>query len=103
MATTLVQKNGNIAIEGNIRFYNVMSIRKLAEAAIDATQGESCFDLAKADDSDSSALAMLLGLTRYAKQSNKSVRIVNIPGALKNVSLLCGITSLLPLDDSADG
>lgn len=59
------------------------------------------FDLKAVEAVDSSALAVIFGWLRAAKQQGKQLAILNAPQDLLSLAALYGVTELLPLDTQA--
>ena len=60
-------------------------------------QKELILDFTKVETADSSAVSLLLGWTRAAKQSNCVVSVVNLPSSMLSLAGLYGVSDLLPV------
>ena len=61
------------------------------------TQAELVFNLDSVGYVDSSALALLVGWCRYAKQLDKPIRFTHVPEALMDMAKAFNLNELLPL------
>jgi len=82
----------------------VSGAMKLSDAARLLTEGnaalknaETVFDLAAVDAVDSSAIAVIFGWLRNAREEGKSVRIAHPPKELLSLAEVYGVSELLPL------
>lgn len=71
--------------------------RLLAEGNAALKNAETVFDLANVDSVDSSAIAVIFGWLRAAREQGKSVRIVHPPQDLLSLADVYGVSELLPL------
>ena len=55
------------------------------------------FDLAKVEDVDSSALAVIFGWLREAQRLGKTVRVEHLPASLASLAEVYGVSDLLPV------
>lgn len=69
----------------------------LAEGTAILGGADAIFDLSGVTEVDSAALAVVFGWQRAAKRLNKSVRIANLPHALRSLADVYGVGGLLPL------
>ena len=90
-----IDKNNNLAIEGNISFSNVINVEKQGLNIIKVLPTIK-IDLKKLNSSDSSGLALLSSWVRAAKQQNKTISICNIPKFLSDLSRVSGLDTILP-------
>ena len=58
---------------------------------------EVVFDLAAVTEADSSALGVIFGLQRSARERGLALRLVNPPAGLLSLSSLYGVADALPL------
>ena len=64
-------------------------------AALDGT--ETVFDLAAVESVDSSAIAVIFGWLRQAREQGKTIRIARPPAELLSLAEVYGVSDLLPL------
>lgn len=55
-------------------------------------------DFAQVETADSSAVSMLLGWMRVAKQNKREVHIANLPSSMLSLAGLYGVSELLPIE-----
>ena len=58
---------------------------------------EVVFDLAAVTEADSSALGVIFGLQRSARERGLALRLVNPPAGLLSIASLYGVADALPL------
>lgn len=85
--------DGRCALRGPININNVMSL--LAEGSGLFTAPRVTVDLAGVTEVDSSAVSLLLEWQREAERNGRSIRFLNLPGNLKSLAKLYGVTELL--------
>ena len=93
-ATIVVAGNGNLRVNGNIDFTNVVKLRALGYDFI-AKQDSVIFDLTNITIGDNSILSLLISWLRYAKKLRKSLGFVNLPQQLVDMARLCNLDSIL--------
>lgn len=59
--------------------------------------GELAFDLSSVAETDSSALSVILGLLRTARECGVTLRIVHPPASMISQAALYGVADFLPL------
>ncbi len=64
---------------------------------LDEPGSEVIFDLASVEEVDSSALGVLFGLLRSARERGMELRIANPPASLISLAGLYGVSDSLPL------
>ena len=69
----------------------------LAEGNAALKSAETVFDLAAVETVDSSAIAVIFGWLRAAKEQGRTVRIVHPPQDLLSLADVYGVSELLPL------
>jgi phospholipid transport system transporter-binding protein len=68
----------------------------LAEGNAALKNPETVFDLEKVDAVDSSAIAVIFGWLREAREQGKSLRIAHPPKELLSLAAVYGVSELLP-------
>ncbi len=69
----------------------------LEEGTAALKNSTTVFDLAKVDSVDSSAIAVIFGWLRKAREQGKTVRIAHPPQELLSLADVYGVSELLPL------
>ena len=69
----------------------------LADGNAALKNAETVFDLAKVEAVDSSAIAVIFGWMRTAREQGKSVRIAHPPQELLSLADVYGVSELIPL------
>lgn len=73
----------------------------LAQGTAALKPGMTFFDLKAVEVVDSSALAVIFGWLRAAKQQGKQLTLLHAPQDLQSLAALYGVTELLPLSTAA--
>jgi phospholipid transport system transporter-binding protein len=81
------------SVQGPITLDNVVSLLAQGNGLFIAPQ--VAVDLAGVTEVDSSAVSLLLEWRREAGRNGRAVRFVNLPGNLKSLAKLYGVTELL--------
>ena len=85
--------DGRCTVQGPV---TIATIRSLLEAGEHGIAGaEVTIDLAGVTEVDSTAVSLLLEWRRQAAAADRTVRYVNLPGNLKSLAELYGVTGLL--------
>lgn len=83
-------------ISGDIRFSNVLRLRRLGNRCIREGSHEAVeIDLSQVNTSDTSGLSLLLRWVHFANQQNKNVIYKSIPNSLLKMAAVCGISDLI--------
>lgn len=85
--------DGRCALQGPININNVVSL--LAEGNGLFTAPRVTVDLTAVTEVDSSAVSLLLEWQREAQRSGRAIRFINLPGNLKSLAQLYGVTELI--------
>ena len=78
------------SVNGVLLFNTVPAWLRLGREYIQQTD-QPHIDLAQVEQSDSSAVALLLAWLRYAKSTGKSIQFHNVPQQLLAVAKVCGV------------
>ena len=81
-------------IEGPLTLENIVAVLEESRRAFPAAASLTV-DLAGVTEVDSSAVSLLFELRRGAQREKRSVEFVNLPGNLKSLAELYGVTGLL--------
>jgi len=85
--------DGRCTVQGPVTVNNVVSL--LAQGAERFTGKRVVVDLSGVTEVDSSALSMLLEWRREAVRNGREILYRNLPGSLKSLADLYGVTELL--------
>lgn len=83
-----------VELTGPVTMQNAPAVLAAALAAV--ASGEREFSLARLEGSDSSALALLLELTRHASAAGSAPRFTNVPPVLASFAALYGLDTIIP-------
>ncbi len=91
------ENNGTLLVSGDIDLHQAPEFRKRAELFINTTLNPR-LDITRVAFLDSAGLATLLALSRYAKDQDKSVRLI-ASGSPRRVLKITGIDRVLVIED----
>lgn len=91
------EANGTLIVSGDVDLHQAPEFRKRAQTFIDATSNPR-FDITRVPFLDSAGLAALLALSRYAKEQDKSIRLI-AAGSPRRVLRITGIDRVLVIED----
>jgi phospholipid transport system transporter-binding protein len=86
-------REGRCSVRGPITINNVVAL--LADGNRMFTEPEVTIDLDGVTEVDSSAVSLLLEWRREAGRHGRSVHFVNLPGNLRSLAKLYGVTEML--------
>ena len=89
----LTCEGGRCALQGPITMQNVTAV--LEESARVFSGEHVVVDLSGVTEVDSSAVSLLLEWRREAARANRRVEFANLPGSLKTLAELYGVSELL--------
>lgn len=89
------EQQGRLEVSGGMTLD--VAARLLAEGNAQVGSRDLVVDLAAVDAVDSSALAVIFGWVRQAKQNGRAIKVTNPPAQLMSLAELYGVVELLPL------
>jgi len=97
-ASVEVASDGTVTLRGSLGFAEA---RALTERAGELFAGRQrvCVDLSHVERGDSAGVALLLEWCRAAHQAGCELHYRNLPEPLGAIARVCGVDTLLPLDD----
>ena len=84
---------GHCSVEGSLTMANVTSVLQESAKIFDAP--DIVLDLAGVTEVDSSAVSLLLEWRRQALASDRRIRYINLPGSLRSLADLYGVSELI--------
>ncbi len=100
-ATIKPSKDGTFfQVSGNLSFKTVPEVRDLGNALLQQAS-DPVFDFKDVSRSDSSALSLLTGWLRQARQLDKSIRFVNLPQHLMDIARLSSLDKVVVINTSS--
>jgi phospholipid transport system transporter-binding protein len=87
------QKAGCLAVTVPLVMANARGL--LDAGRVHLQPGNVLFDLAQVSEADSSAVAVMLGLVRVAKQRGSDVKFSNVPAGVRSLAELYGVAELI--------
>lgn len=94
----LQEKSNIIKFSGYATFSNILCIRKKGEELIDSLDTSICIDLSSLTKIDSSCLSLFIRWLGYAKTKNKTLEFINVSQEIKNLTRVCGLDEVLPIN-----
>ena len=89
------EQQGRLEVSGGMTLD--VAARLLAEGNAQVGSRDLVVDLSAVDAVDSSALAVIFGWVRQAKQKGHALMVANPPAQLMSLAELYGVVELLPL------
>jgi len=97
-----IERSGErIVLRGAITFAHAARWRDAVVKELD--RDGLVLDLAAVEESDSTALSLMLECTREAKARGFGIRFANLPTNLRSLAEVYGVLELLPLAAAAGG
>ena len=97
----MIFREGNrMIVQGAVTIDSVVMLTKTGIALFD--DQPLTIDLDQVTEVDSTIVSMLLEWLRATQKNNQALHVVNMPGSLKSLIQLYGITELIPLPASED-
>ena len=93
----MIEKKGNgLCVTGPMLIANANALLNagrgfLREAAASKAAGEITFDLSAVAETDSSALSVIFGMQRTARECGVTLRVVNPPASMVSQAALYGV------------
>ena len=97
----MIEKNGNgLCVTGPMLIANASALLNagrdfLRAAAVASAGGEIAVDLSAVAETDSSALSVIFGLLRTARECGVALRVVNPPASMVSQAALYGVSANL--------
>ena len=92
--TTVTIENNELIISGDLLFAFVPAVLKECQSLL-PKQTTWVINLSNINNSDSSGLAFLLAMMRYAKKSNHSIGFKQIPEQLIALAKIAGVSEFI--------
>jgi anti-anti-sigma factor len=96
--TKITNKNNCLSLEGELSFATVPKVQRDI-LQIFSTTGNLLIDLNDSIAKDISAIALLICLSRFAKQHSKSISFINAKPNLLDLAKFSHLFELLPFTD----
>lgn len=87
--------DGHLHVSGALNMDTVPALYAQGMQYLD--QDGLVLDFAQVETADSSAVSLLLGWIRVAKQNKREVRVANLPSSMLSLAGLYGVSELLPV------
>lgn len=97
MAEWSVERAGEdeIRLSGELRFADIMAIRKKLDQFLDKMSGEVVIDFSGVTRVDSSALSLWMCGLRHAETLGITLRSANVPAEMQSIAGLVGLNQCL--------
>jgi len=91
------RKGDGLCVKGPMLIANASALLKAGRGFLraSATVGEIVFDLSAVAETDSSALSVIFGLLRTARDCGVTLRVVNPPASMISQAALYGVSESL--------
>ena len=83
-------------VTGPLLMVNASGLFRTGLDFLRAGESERIFDFSSVEHADSSALALLFGWQRAARERGVAMRVESLPACMRDLAALYGITGLLP-------
>lgn len=96
----MIAQNGNaLTVSGPMLIANACALLEAGRGFLreSAPTGELVLDLAAAEETDSSALSVVFGLLRTARERGVALRVAHPPASMISQAALYGVADCLPL------
>ncbi|MBL8416366.1 MAG: STAS domain-containing protein [Propionivibrio sp.] len=96
----MIEQNGDgLRVTGPMLIANASALLRAGRGFLRsrATAGELVFDLSSVEETDSSALSVIFGLLRTARDCGVTMRIAHPPASMISQAALYGVSDSLPL------
>ena len=96
----MIEKSGNeLRVTGSMLVADATVLLQSGREFLQAERGSAgvVFDLSAVEETDSSALGVVFGLLRTARQLGVAMRIAHPPASMISLAALYGVSDYLPL------
>ena len=94
----MIELNGNrLRVTGGMLISDARALLESGRAYLRTATGTMILDLSAAEETDSSALAVVFGLLRTASERGVTMQIANPPSSMISQAALYGVSDSLPL------
>ncbi|QOJ23488.1 MAG: STAS domain-containing protein [Gammaproteobacteria bacterium] len=94
----IFREGDSVIVQGAVTIDNVVMLTQRGIALFD--DRPLTIDLDKVTEVDSTIVSMLLEWLRATQKNNQVLHVINMPGSLKSLIQLYGVTELIPLPAS---
>jgi len=88
------REDGRLVVRGRLTMETVPALFQTGVQHL--VREDLLVDLSQVEAVDSSAVSMLLGWSRAAQLSKRSLRVIGLPVGLASLAALYGVTEMLP-------
>ena len=96
----MIEQNGDgLRVTGPMLIANASALLEAGRGFLRSrvTAGELVFDLSSVEETDSSALSVIFGLLRTARDCGVTMRVAHPPASMISQAALYGVSDSLPL------
>ena len=94
----MIEQSGNgLRVSGPMLITNASALLEAGRGFLRSASGELVLDLSAAEETDSSALSVIFGLLRTARERGVTMRVANPPASMISQAALYGVAETLPL------
>ncbi len=91
------QSGSGLRVSGPMLITNASALLDAGRGLLRSASGELVLDLSAAEETDSSALSVVFGLLRTARERGVTMRVANPPASMISQATLYGVAESLPL------
>ena len=89
--------DGSFVVRGELSFTTVPPLLANSGALFEADEAMITLDLQEVERADSAGLSLLIQWWRQARAIDKQIQYINLPGQMRAMAELSGLTDLLPI------
>ena len=94
----MIEQNGSVLrVTGGMLISDARALLESGREFLRSASGAMILDLSAAEETDSSALAVVFGLLRTASERGVTMRVANPPSSMISQAALYGVSDSLPL------
>ena len=94
----MIEQNGSVLrVTGGMLISDARALLESGREFLRSASGAMILDLSAAEETDSSALAVVFGLLRTASERGVTMQVTNPPSSMISQAALYGVSDSLPL------
>lgn len=94
----MIELNGDgLRVSGPMLITNASALLEAGRGFLRVASADLVLDLSAAEETDSSALSVVFGLLRTARERGLAMRVANPPASMISQAALYGVSDSLPL------
>lgn len=89
----LIQKENTLFITGDLDFVTVPDLQRQSTGILKSAGLSVCLDLSQVTNCNSAGIALLLEMSRQARNNRQELKIINLPASLMTIARAYGMES----------